>query len=174
MKISTAVCTAILLLVGGLTLPLHAQDPPPQGMDEGRPMQKIQQFKKMKLLERLNLDEATADKFLVKYDKWERQLMDLNHQRSILIQELRLDLEKKSGDGELNAKLDSLVDMTSKVEDTRHQMYADIRSILTAKQAAIFALFEANFQRELANTLNRMQMHHGWHDNWGQQDHDRP
>jgi Spy/CpxP family protein refolding chaperone len=158
MKIKLAVVTIACIVAGLAALPIYAQGP--GGGDEAKPMQKIQQFKKMKLLERLNMDEATADKFLVKYDKWEKQLMDLNHQRSILVQELHLALEKKAGDGEINSTLDSLIELTSQVDKTRHDMYTDLRTVLSPKQAAMLALFEARFQRELANSLNRMS-HHG-------------
>jgi len=158
MKTTTiAVFTALVMLAGGSLLPLRAQGMHDDGQDERKPMQKIQQFKKMELLDRLNLDEATSDKFLVKYDKWEKELMELNHQRSILVQELHLSMEKKSGDEELNSELDSLIDLTSKVDKTRHDMYVDLRSILTAKQAANLALFEAQFQKRLSNSLNKMQ-----------------
>jgi len=142
-----------LFFVGGVA-PVSAQ----RG---DKPMQRIQQFKKMKLLETLDLDEETANKFLVKYDKWEKQISDINQQRMILVQELRLAMEKKAGDDEINHTLDSLVDYTTKADDARHQMYADLRSILTAKQAAKLALFEAQFQRKLQETLNRLQERHG-------------
>jgi len=147
---------AFLILSGTVNIQVKAQD---HRQDDGKPMQKIQQFKKLRLLEKLNLDEETANKFLVKYDKWERQIMDLNHERSITIQELKLAIEKKAGDDELNGKLDSLVACTAKVEDARRAMFADLRSILTPKQATTLALFEAQFQKELHHALGKLEEH---------------
>jgi len=118
---------SLCLAFGAISVPLHAQK-------GDKPLQKIQQFKKMKLLETLDLDEETANKFLVKYDKWEKQLADNHEQRGILVQELRLALEKKSGDDDLNHTIDSLVDLAKKADDMRHQMFEDLRSILSAKQ----------------------------------------
>jgi hypothetical protein len=157
----------LCLFLGGMVAPACAQ----RG---DKPMQKIQQFKKMKLLETLDLDEETANKFLVKYDKWEKQISDINQQRMILVQELRLAMEKKAGDDEINHTLDSLVDYTTKADDARHQMFSDMRSILSAKQAAKLALFEAQFQRKLQETLNKLQQHRGMgHGDGGMDEHMR-
>lgn len=163
-KIVSAAIVCCFLI--GIAAPVRAQRP-------DKPMQKIQQFKKMKLLETLDMDETTANQFLVKYDKWEKQLADVNQQRMILVQELQLAMEKKAGDDDLNKTLDSLVDYTTKADDTRHQMFADLRSILTPKQAAKLALFEAQFERKLRDTLEKIQQRreHGMHGGEGMDEH---
>ncbi|HET7152187.1 MAG TPA: hypothetical protein VFJ29_00335, partial [Candidatus Kapabacteria bacterium] len=86
-------------------------------------------------------------------------LSDINEQRMILVEELKVSLDKKASDDEINHTIDSLVDYATKADDTRRQMFSDLRSILTAKQAAKVALFEAQFQKKLRETLSRMQQH---------------
>ena len=132
-----------------------------QSGDNDRPLRKIEQFKKMKLLEVLDLDEAAANTFLAKYDKWEKQIIQLMQARSEMAMDMKIRLERKAPDSELTSLLDSLVETSKKYEDTKFAMFADMRSVLTPRQAVKFSLFEMQFQRKLHESIDKLRDHRG-------------
>src|ERR1035437_1741525 len=96
----------MLVTIAGRTV---AQPPGPGGEHQ---MKKVEQFKKMKLLETLDLDEASANKFLVRYDKWQKDIGDLMLQQQDLAMEMKIAMDRKADDATLNGVLDKIVDVT--------------------------------------------------------------
>ncbi len=123
---------------------------------EDRPLKKIEQFKKMKLLDLLDLSDEAASKFLVKYDKWTKDIVDLTQQRNDLALDLKLVLDKKGNDDQINGLLDKLVEVSGKLDGMKHDMFVDLRTVLTPTQAAKLAFFEGQFQRRLQESLNKL------------------
>jgi hypothetical protein len=123
---------------------------------DDKPMKKIEQFKKMKLLDVLDLDEASANKFLVKYDKWSKDIVALTKDRNSLAIDLKLTIDKKGSDADINALLDKLVDVSGRLDAMKHDMFVDLRTILTPVQAAKLAFFEGQFKKKLEESLNKL------------------
>ena len=146
----TLIFALVLFSIAGFTV---AQPPGPGGEHQ---MRKVEQFKKMKLLETLDLDEATANKFLVRYDKWQKEIGDLMTQHQDLAMEMKIAMDRKSDDATLNGILDKLVDVTIKTDDAKHEMFKDLRTMLTPTQAVKLAVFEKQFQKKLHESIDKL------------------
>ena len=155
-----AIILALITAIGVSTVPVSAQP-------GDQPMRKIEQFKKMKLLELLDMDEATANKFLIKYDKWQRDIIQMTEDRNSLAMELKMAMDTKAADDKLNGILDKLVDVTIKLDNAKHDMFIDLRTVLSPRQAVKLAAFEMQFQKKLHESLDKLREHgrdHKWRD----------
>lgn len=148
--------TTLFILALGFILCTSAGYSYAQPEEGERPLKKIQQFKKMKLLELLDMEEAAANAFLVKYDKWQKDIMQLTQKRNDLAADMKIAMEKKAGDAEINTLLDGLADVSKRLEEMKFAMFADLRTVLTPRQAVKLAVFEMQFQKKLHDSIDRL------------------
>ena len=146
----------ILLLFGGIARPGYAQENRPTG--QGRALERVEQFKKIRLMEVLNLDEEHSIKFFVRYNKYQELLRDLRKQQAqalARVQELR---KSKAADSEYDKMVDELLLLESQINDAKSKYVEELKGVLTSKQLVEYLVFEARFQqnlRELVRDLPR-------------------
>lgn len=118
--------------------------------------ERIEQVKKVKLLEVLELDEKAADKFLAKYTAWENKIKDKREANETLAQELELAIKKKADKAEiakLSAKFMENMNEFHKMMIDRNN---DIKTILDEVQFAKFLIFEESFFRDIQKVMFKM------------------
>ncbi|NUN69951.1 MAG: hypothetical protein HUU02_09605 [Bacteroidetes bacterium] len=113
----TSVIAAILIcLIAGT---LSAQ--PPEGMGNRRPMERLERFKKIRMVEALNLDEETGLKLVSRYTKHRERMKELEEERLAVVERLealvQLCAERRGtvADPRLKAILDD-IDLRAQVE----------------------------------------------------------
>jgi Spy/CpxP family protein refolding chaperone len=123
----------------------------------GRAAERLEQFKKLRLMEVLKLDEETSIKFFARYNKQRDELMELNQKRNTLLDELAKLRREDASDKEFQKVLDELRGMGDPAVEIRVKFFDDISKILTTKQMADYLVFERNFIRNVREIMREMQ-----------------
>jgi hypothetical protein len=140
---------AILVMV---TCPVHAQEGPGQF----RGGQRVEQFKKLRMIEALKLDEETSVRFFAKYTKHEDNLRDINKQRNDLLDRLQGLRDSNGSDEQMEKVIADLTSLDGKQADERARFLEDIKTVLTTKQVADLFLFDRNFARNIRQLMQEM------------------
>ncbi|MBI4417568.1 MAG: hypothetical protein HY563_02250 [Ignavibacteriales bacterium] len=133
---------------------VSAQDQLPM---RGPAAERIEQFKKIQLMEKLQLDETTSIRFFARYNSHQEDLRKLNQKRNELIDELQVLRRRNVSDAEYKKVLSELRDLADPAIEIRQKYFDDLGSILTPKQLAEYLIFERNFIQNLREIMREMQ-----------------
>lgn len=164
MKKHNFILTAILaVLFFGLSAVSYAQpEPPDGGPGKGGPKskEKILQFKKIRLLEILNLDEATADKFIAKYTVIEKRLMEQKQKLDDEVDKLNEKLKSGSKD-DCTALTNKIIQMQEDLAKEAIESMKSMKSILNENDYAKYVAFESKFKEEFQKMIFRKMKERG-------------
>ncbi len=134
------------------TQAIAAQANPPKQQEGGKAKKQIDQLKKLKLIEALNLDDAAAEKFFVRYNTEQKKVDDA---RKFLDDAMNdLDKAKSSGNNDRIKQLtQQTLDKHKQLQDASSEMLRSVREVLNEKQFADFLVFEAKFQEQIRKAL---------------------
>jgi hypothetical protein len=124
----------------------------PQNMPP-KAIERINSLKKVKLLEVLELKEDEADKFLVKYNGYEKDIQDKMKALEDKTIDLHQALNSKSKD--LEKITNDYIALKSDLDNAVNKKLSDLKNYLTPEQYAKYLLFERNFQEELRKSVMR-------------------
>jgi gas vesicle protein len=149
-------CVLIVIAVTGL---LYAQ---PRG-ERWREMmgpERIEKYKKMRLLEVLNLPEESAVRFNAKFNLHEDKLRELRKMQDELQDRLEESLKlykdaAKDGKG-IQKYLDRIEDGHLRMSDEEKRFLKEMRKFLSSEQMAKYYIFQRNFERELRDAILEM------------------
>jgi hypothetical protein len=137
-----------LLLVGVVSLLCIATSqnmPPPQG----KAFERVEQFKKIRLMEVLNLDEQSALKFFARYNKHEELLRDLRQKQVAAFGRIQGLRKTDAADVEYDKIITDLLSVERQFDDAKAQYVNELKEVLTSKQLAEYLVFEFRFQQNL-------------------------
>lgn len=156
-KCRIGIVALVILFVSALTLTAQ-----PYGDMQGngrKVKERISQIKKMKLLDILDLDEASADKFLIKYSAWEKKIEAQRDKIQIALDDLQLTLKSSKDKSAITKKTNAVISLQDDMMKLMKDMRADLKNVLDEVQYAKYLLFEHNFRREMGKML--MKRMHG-------------
>lgn len=135
---------------------IFAQPPGPQrGQGEKGP-EKIEKYKKFRMIEALDLEEEEAVRFMSKYNVHKENVRELMKVRMEIIDRLEQFIKSKGEDREIQQQFTLLEENEQKVFNERKRFHQEIRQSLTPEQAAKFFVFDRNFNRELRSAMEDM------------------
>lgn len=144
------VIAALFCLV---TFPAFTMEKPPAKPDKEKMEQvrkKMDLLRNWRIMDELNLDEATAIKFfkaLKTFDDKERQIFDEGFG---LTDKLREAVEKeKTDDKEIQSLINKIDANMDALNDLKKQKFEAMKSLLTPAQQGKFILFEMNFRKDM-------------------------
>jgi hypothetical protein len=146
----------LALLSVAFTLLALSQDSPPMG--PGRALERVEQFKKIRLMEVLNLDEENSIKFFARYNKHQELLRDLRKKQVAALAQVQTLRKSKAPDGDYTKTVEELLALESQISDAKAGYVDELKQVLTNKQLAEYLVFEVRFQqnlRELVRDLPR-------------------
>jgi hypothetical protein len=130
----------------------YGQDRPGQF----RAQQRVEQFKKLRMIEALKLDDDTSIRFFTKYNKHEEVMRGINEQRNDLIDQLQ-DMRKSDSDAAGMEKIfTDLTTLDTKQTEERVRFLDDLKTVLSTKQIADLIIFERNFARNVRQVMQEM------------------
>lgn len=141
----------LLLIVGGTVL---AQEPP---MLRGPGAQRIEQFKKIRMMEVLKLDEETSLRFFARYNKHQEELRAIATKRDSLLDLLDLYRRRGAADAEYEKAFKSLVALGHDAVRARENFITELHDVLSVKQIAEYLVFERRFYENLRDVMREMQ-----------------
>ncbi len=122
-----------------------------------RAMERLESFKKVRMLETLKLDEQTGLKLVNKYTKHREMVKDIEQQRSKIIDKLEEQVKGNVSDAEYQKTFSEFIDIESKIAEARGKFLIELKEILTSKQIAEYMIFERNFARDLRDIMKDLQ-----------------
>jgi len=143
--------TFVLMIL--LSLLAGAQDQPPL---RGKAAERLEQYKKVRLMEALKLDEETSIRFFARYNKHMETLKDIGQERNVLTDRLQAVVDGKGGDQEIDRTIQGLLALEGRIGDSRKAFLGELKEILTTRQIAQYILFERDFNRNLREALREM------------------
>ena len=143
-----------ILLFGLLSSPLLLAQPdasPPPALE------KLEQLRKMKLIEVLNLKEEEAIRFFARYKEFRGAEQKLMKERGQLIDDLEQLVKSDAKETDINKKMDEMAEVDKKILNQRWDTARNLRDILSAKQIGTLVIFEQKFMQEVRRALRDAQ-----------------
>lgn len=130
--------------------------PPPQGKRE-EAMKKVETLKKWRLIEELNLDEKTADRFLPLLSSIERERRELMKERMEAVRGLREALNSPTPDErKIKQGLERVESAIRKLQKLQEKEINAAREHLTYEQQARYLIFNQDFEREMRRIISQV------------------
>ena len=151
MKILITTMLVCIIFIGSQQL--YAQPfggPPPHG--RGR----IEQLRKLKLIEVLNLKEDEAVRFFAKLNEHENKMENIQKERGELLDSLELLVKLNSADKSLEGIFDALMESESKMLNERKSFRSEAKKLLSTQQQAKWLLFERKFWDNVRDSREEM------------------
>lgn len=142
-----------LALAALVTTTVVAQ-PRPEGPRE-KGAERLAQFKKLRLIEVLDLDEQTAEKFFVRYNEGQKKIDQARKDLQEAVGELEAAVKAKVSDAELNGKSEQVVKRIQQFSQAITERLNAVRPLLSPQQYAKLVVFEVRFTEALQRALLR-------------------
>lgn len=119
--------------------------------------ERVEQFKKIRMMEVLKLDEETSVRFFSRYNKEQELIRDLTSKRNDVIDQLGNLTKTSASDAEYDKNFKNLRDIEDQMREARIKYWDSLSEILTKKQLGEYIVFERNFFRDLRDLMREMQ-----------------
>ena len=140
----------LLCLVMSLTS-LAAQDDDEPPMPRERMQQRIEDVRKMKLIDILELQDTQVEKFFQVYNKLHGAVLQRKNEMDEKAEVLKR--ISRSDDAGLQQHIDALQAATHALHEAVELRNTKLKEVLTTKQHARYLVFEAKFLEELSKML---------------------
>lgn len=115
--------------------------------------ERIATLKKVKLLEKLELDEKVADKFLVKYSSMESKIEELKSKIGNAVSELTELIAKDASKDDIVKITNELQKLQKDFSDLLFQTQQEMKSLLNEIQFAKYLVFEHQFREQVQKII---------------------
>lgn len=111
----------------------------------------IDTIMKQKLIDRLGVDESSADKFLNVYKDHNKQVRIIHKEKKDLMETIELD----PGASDMDSKLDKMLELETKIVDAKKSFFNELRTFLSPQQIARTLILRKNFEKEFRKQINK-------------------
>jgi Spy/CpxP family protein refolding chaperone len=146
------IVTAFLAAIAG-TISL-AQ--PPQGPDP-HSIERIERWKKMRLVELLNLNEDQSVRFFARMNDHETARRELMKKKGESLDKIERLVRNRAEAAEFEKVIPEVLAADDAIRAEQRKFFTGLGDILTAEQRAKFLLFERQFERELREAMREVQ-----------------
>lgn len=126
-----------------------AQAQPPGGP----PLERIERFKKMRMVELLELNEEQSVRFIARYNEHESKRRDLMRQRDEILDKIERLLRNKAEAKEFENAFTDVIELNRRMGEERLTFFNGLSDLLTIEQRAKLLLFERRFENELREAM---------------------
>ncbi len=122
-----------------------------------RPFQKMEELKKIKLIEILEMNEETSLKFFTRRSEHMKRIESLNESGRIKIDQIdeMIKDRKDKNDPALKKSIDEYLQNQENIIRERQSFFKSVSEILTTEQLAKLLVFEERFRDEVSGLLFR-------------------
>jgi hypothetical protein len=144
---------ASLLLLG--ILPLWAQ-PPDMPPGDRRPSERIEHFRKVRLIEMLDLKEEQSVRFFARLNEHESTKRAIMKEKMDLLDKLERLVRNHAEEKDYEKLFPDIAAINDRVVLEDKKFFLGLSDILSAEQRSKFLLFERQFDRELRDAMRDM------------------
>lgn len=151
----------IIILLGLFSFPIYSQiSVQEEGMFGMHMPERVEKYKKMRLIEELGLLEENAVRFNVKSNAHEENMRELMKMRRELedkiANQLKFSDDIQKDPKELTRILKDFEKNQIKIEEERLRYIQDLKKLLTTEQMAKFYIFQRKFEKELREAIKQL------------------
>lgn len=133
--------------------PPHLRQEPTPPLKEDPRWNRIEDFKKIKLIEELNLNEEESIKFFVKHNAMINEFKEIEKQKNKSVQKLEKMLSEQTNDSDIKKEVDNFLSIEQKMFKNKSAFINDIEKTIGQKKVAKYIIFENNFHKELQKIM---------------------
>lgn len=126
-----------------------------EGQQRQRP-ERIERFRKMRLVEVLKLNEEEAIRFFAKQSAHEDKTHELMQKRNDLLDEIEKKIGQKGDPAELVKLSDATMNIDKDIFAERQRFQNELHKFLSPEQFGKFIIFERNFGRQVREAMQEM------------------
>ncbi|MER3522519.1 MAG: hypothetical protein C4326_00245 [Ignavibacteria bacterium] len=120
---------------------------------EGAPLQRIERFKKMRMIETLELNEEQSVRFFARYNEHEKMRRDLLRQKDEVLDKIERLLRNNGEPKEYEKLFADVIAINRRLGEERLDFFNGLSDLLTIEQRAKLLLFERRFENELREAM---------------------
>jgi hypothetical protein len=145
-------CVGMILMMNiAVSQPMRKQ----RGEMRERP-ERLEKFRKMRLIEVLKLNEEESIRFFAKQNAHEDRVRGMMDKRNDALDDVEKMTKDKNAGADLQKRIDQLLDIDQQIFAERQKFQKEMRQFLTAEQFARFMLFQRNFGNQVRDALGEM------------------
>ena len=131
----------------------YSQERMRHGNDQ-KPLQRIEQWERTKLIDALNLNEETAVRFFARKHENQKKIKEILDQRDDAIGDIEDDLRNgNQNDASYQKKVDNLLSIENSISTERLNFLRSLSDLLSPIQIAKLVVFESKFRKEVRESL---------------------
>ena len=127
-----------------------AQDQAPM---RGPGAERIEQFKKVRLMETLKMDDETSIRFFSRYNKYMESLHAIQKDHNTLVDQLQKLTASNANNPDIEQAIKDIVMSEEKIAETRSKFLEELKGVISVKQIGEYVVFERNFNRNLREIM---------------------
>ena len=131
----------------------YAQPP----MGGGRGFERIERFKKMRMVEMLELKEEQSVRFFARHNEMENNRRALEKQRDEVLDKIERLLRNKADAKEYEKLFADVDSLNRQLTEEKRTFFNGLGDLLTVEQQAKLMLFERRFEKELREAVREVQ-----------------
>jgi hypothetical protein len=136
-----------IILISMLAMNVSKSEPP------FRAKERIEQLKKIKLLDLLQLDENRSAKFLSKYNELDRKSEELRLEMDHETEVLELLINSEGSKEEISKQTTKVIETQEKFHKSMSDKMKEIKPLLNEIEYAKFVIFESRFHEEVRRII---------------------
>jgi hypothetical protein len=150
--------THILLLVS-LTIAILGQSvqAQPLGPDERRPFERIEHFKKVRLIEMLDMKEEQSVRFFARLNEHDNAKRDLMKEKMDVLDKIERLVRNHAEGKEFEKLFPEIAALDERLAREDQKFFSGLSDVLSAEQRGKYLLFERQFDRELREAMRDIQ-----------------
>ena len=138
-------CVLVIAFAGAWAQPL--------GGPPGRGMERIEQWKKIRLIEMLDLKEDVSVRFFARMNDHEKQKRELTKERGEILDRLERLIRVGARAADFEKAFADMADVDGRIAAVDREFLNSLSDILTIEQRAELVLFERRFEGELREAM---------------------
>lgn len=129
---------------------------PPQGPDP-HSIERIERWKKMRLVELLNLSEDQSVRFFARMNDHDAARRELMKKKGESLDKVERLVRNKAEAAEFEKVIPEVLAAEDAIRSEQRKFFTGLGDMLTSEQRAKFLLFERQFERELREAMREVQ-----------------
>lgn len=113
--------------------------------------QKLDKIRKDKFIEKIKVDDATADRYFQVTNTFMETMKDLNQSQRRLMKSI----EDNPDASDIESKLNQFIENEAKIGNVKKEYYESLKTFLTPKQVAQTIVFQRQFMKKLKNEVDK-------------------
>lgn len=122
-----------------------------------RAIERVEQFKKIRMMEVLALDEQTSIKFFAKYRAHQAVVLELRKKQAQALARVQALRKGKASDAEYEKVVQEIQATDGEIQEAKQKFFKELQGVLTSKQLAEYLVFEVRFQQNLRDLIREAQ-----------------